>query len=105
MDKNKLFVGNLPWSMSAHSLQELFAQFGKIAECIIISDRATGRSKGFGFVTFDNTDQNDNAQKAIDAMNGKEVEGRKMVVNVARPREERPGGFRRNNNFNDNRGY
>jgi len=101
MDQNKLFVGNLPWSMSSHSLQELFSQYGEIAECIIISDRATGRSKGFGFVTFKDKES---ASKAIAEMNEKEVDGRKLVVNVAKPREDR-GGFRRNNNFSNNRGY
>lgn len=101
MDKNKLFVGNLPWSMSSHSLKELFSPYGEITESIIISDRATGRSKGFGFITFAKEEE---AQKAIEAMNEKEIEGRKIVVNVAKPREDR-GGFRRNNNFNNNRGY
>ncbi len=92
MDKKKLYVGNLPWSMSGESLKELFSQFGEIVEAIIISDRMSGRSKGFGFVTFANEAD---AEKAIAEMHEKEVEGRKIVVNVARPREDR-GGFRRN---------
>lgn len=54
MDKKKLFVGGLPWSMSGNSLQDLFAEFGEISETVVISDRDTGRSKGFGFVTFTN---------------------------------------------------
>jgi len=91
MDKKKLYVGNLPWSMSGDSLKELFSQYGEISEAIIISDRMSGRSKGFGFVTFVNEAD---AEKAVAEMHEKEIEGRKIVVNVARPREDR-GGFRR----------
>jgi len=91
MDKKKLYVGNLPWGMSGDSLKELFAQYGEITEAIIISDRMSGRSKGFGFVTFANEAD---AEKAVAEMHEKEIEGRKIVVNVARPREDR-GGFRR----------
>lgn len=95
MEKNKLFVGSLPWSINADSLKELFAQYGEITEAVVISDRDTGRSKGFGFVTFANEAD---AQKALE-MHGREVEGRAIVVNVAKPREERSGGggFRRDN--------
>ena len=93
MDKKKLYVGNLPWSMSGDSLKDLFSQFGEIVEAIIISDRMSGRSKGFGFVTFANEAD---AEKAVVEMHEKEIEGRKIVVNVARPREDR-GGFRRDN--------
>ena len=98
MDKKKLYVGNLPWTMTNDSLKELFATYGEIAEAVIITDRFSGRSKGFGFVTFVN---DADAEKAIAEMAEKEVEGRKIVVNVARPREERPrtgggmGGDRR----------
>ena len=91
MDKKKLYVGNLPWSMSGDSLRELFAQYGEITEAIIISDRMSGRSKGFGFVTFVNEAD---AEKAVAEMNEKEIEERKIIVNVARPREDR-GSFRR----------
>ena len=91
MDKNKLFVGSLPWSINNDSLRELFAQYGEITEAIVITDRDTGRSKGFGFVTFANEAD---AQKALE-MHEKEVEGRKITVNVAKPREERSGNFRR----------
>ncbi len=92
MDKNKIFVGSLPWSINESSLKELFSQYGEIAEAIIIIDRDSGRSKGFGFVTFANEES---AQKALE-MNGKEVEGRTIVVNIAKPREERGGsGYRR----------
>lgn len=105
MDKKKLFVGNLPWSINDQSLKDLFAPYGEITEAIVISDRYSGRSKGFGFVTFANEAD---AEKAIAAMADKEIEGRKMVVNVAKPREERPrngGGFRRNFNNDNQRPY
>lgn len=100
MDKNKLFVGSLPWSINNDSLRDLFAQYGEITEAIVITDRDTGRSKGFGFVTFA---KEEDAQKALD-MSGKEVEGRPIVVNVAKPRVPRTGGgggFRRD----DRRSY
>lgn len=88
MDKNKLFVGSLPWSINSDGLRELFAQYGEITEAMVISDRDTGRSKGFGFVTFASEES---AQKALE-MDGKEVEGRTIVVNIAKPRENRTGG-------------
>ncbi|OGK37911.1 RNA-binding protein [Candidatus Roizmanbacteria bacterium RIFCSPHIGHO2_12_FULL_41_11] len=94
MDNKKLFVGNLPWSLNNDSLREMFAQFGEIVEAIVITDRMSGRSKGFGFVTFANEES---AKKAIEQMSEFEIEGRKLVVNVARPREaSRNGGFRPN---------
>ena len=94
MDKNKLFVGSLPWSINSDSLKELFAEFGEITEAVVISDRNTGRSKGFGFITFANEED---AEKAL-SMNGKEVEGRAIVVNKAQPKERRDnGGFNRRN--------
>lgn len=86
MQKNKLFVGSLPWSITSDRLRELFASYGEITEAIVITDRASGRSKGFGFVTFATDEE---AQKALE-MDGREMEGRTIVVNVARPREERP---------------
>jgi len=93
MDKKKLYVGNLPWSMTNDSLKELFASYGEVVEAVVITDRMSGRSKGFGFVTFADEAS---AEKAAAEMNGKTVEERQIVVNVARPREERPagGGFR-----------
>ena len=111
MDKKKLFVGSLPWSLSSQYLKDLFSPFGEIVDVVVISDSATGRSKGFGFVTFSTEESADKAQKE---MNEKEVEGRNIIVNFAKPREERPGGggggFRRdnfgggrNNNFRKNR--
>ena len=90
MDNKKLYVGNLPWTVTNDSLKEMFAQFGEVTEAVVITDRMSGRSKGFGFVTFATEEA---AQGAIQQMNEKDIEGRKIVVNVARPREERrPGG-------------
>lgn len=91
MDKNKLFVAGLPWSINNDSLRELFASYGEITEAIVITDRETQRSKGFGFVTFKNQED---ASKALD-MNGKDIEGRTLVVSIARPREDRNNSFRR----------
>ncbi len=85
MDQNKLFIGSLPWSINNDSLRELFSQYGEITEAIVITDRATGRSKGFGFVTFTTAEA---AQAALE-MDKREVEGRPIVVNVAKPREDR----------------
>jgi len=101
MDKKKLYVGNLPWSINDQGLKDMFSAFGEVTEAVIISDRYTGRSKGFGFVTFANEAD---AEKAVAEMADKEIENRKIVVNVAKPREERPrsggdgGGFRRDFN-------
>ena len=83
---NKLFVGQLPFSVDNAGLKELFSQIGTVISATIISDRETGKSKGFGFVEM-STDEE--AQKAITALHGTDVGGRKIVVNIARPREER----------------
>lgn len=88
MEKNKLFVGSLPWSITNDTLREMFAQYGEITEAVVINDRESGRSKGFGFVTFA---KEEDAQKALE-MHGREVEGRTINVNIAKPREERGGG-------------
>jgi len=85
MDKNKIFVGSLPWSINNDSLKELFSQYGEVTEAVVIMDRETQRSKGFGFVTVATPES---AQKALE-MSGKEVDGRAIVVNIAKPREER----------------
>lgn len=85
MDKNKVFVGSLPWSINNDSLKELFSQFGEVTEAVVIMDRETQKSKGFGFVTFSTPEA---AQKAL-SLSGQEVEGRSIVVNIAKPREER----------------
>lgn len=89
-EKNKLYVGNLPYSMTDESLAELFASFGEVTEAKVISDKFSGRSKGFGFVTMADEKV---AEKAIAEMNGKEVEGRAIVVNVSRPKEPRPNRY------------
>lgn len=86
MDNKKLFVGNLPWSVTSDSLREMFAEFGEIVEAILITDRETGRSKGFGFVTFATEES---ATAAINAKNNAEMDGRAIVVNVAKPKEPR----------------
>lgn len=82
-----IYVGNLPYSTNRDELKELFAAFGEVNAARIVNDRETGRSKGFGFVEMNSDDE---ARAAIEALNGKEVGGRKVVVNEARPREERP---------------
>lgn len=82
----QLFVGSLPFRMSDDELAELFKEFGTVASAKIINDRETGRSRGFGFVEFDSDDE---AQAAIKGLNGKDVDGRALTVNVARPREDR----------------
>jgi RNA recognition motif-containing protein len=88
----KLYVGNIAWGLSDEELKEAFAPFGEIEDLVIITDRATGRSKGFGFVTFTN---DDDADRAIDEMSGKEIDGRPLTVNEARPKEEGAGRDRR----------
>ena len=86
---NKLFVGGLSFNTSQNNLQDAFAAHGTVNEVNVITDKMTGRSKGFGFVTM-STEQE--AQSAIEAMNGKSLDGRSLTVNVAKPREERPSG-------------
>ncbi len=88
----KLYVGNLSYDVDSSALEQLFSQHGSVQSAEIIADRATGRSKGFGFVEMSTEDE---AQAAIAALNGKEHEGRALTVNEAKPREERPrsGGF------------
>src|SRR5215208_4539778 len=86
---NKLFVGNLSFNTTENDLQDAFAAHGTVLETNLMMDRATGRPRGFAFVTMSTPEE---AQKAIDALNGKQLDGRALTVNVARPREERPGG-------------
>ena len=96
----KLFVGKLSFDTTNDGLQTLFAQYGKVVSAQVIIDRGTNQSKGFGFVEMEDQAE---AQAAINALDGKEFEGRVIVVNVARPREDRPrdggnsfrGGFQR----------
>jgi RNA recognition motif-containing protein len=85
----KLYVGNLSYNTDSSELQELFAQYGSVQSAEIIADRDTGRSKGFGFVEFSSEEE---AQAAIAGMNGKEVGGRALTVNEAKPKENRAGG-------------
>lgn len=84
--KNKLYVGNLPYTLDDDKLKELFAPVGEVTEAKVITDKFSGRSKGFGFVTMAD---DATAEAAIKEMNDKEIEGRKIVVNVARPMRER----------------
>lgn len=85
----KLYVGSLPYSIDDAQLEELAQPFGDIISAKVISDKFSGRSKGFGFVEFTN---DDDAEKAIEGLNGKEVEGRELVVNEARPKVSTGGG-------------
>src|SRR6184192_3787887 len=85
----KLFVGNLSFDITENDLQDAFAAHGTIVEANLMMDRATGRPRGFGFVTMSSEQE---AEAAIGALNGKTVDGRALTVNVARPREERTGG-------------
>lgn len=86
---NKLFVGNLSFNTTENDLNDAFAAFGSVTETNLMMDRTTGRPRGFGFVTMSSAEE---AQKAIDGMNGKDMDGRALTVNVAKPREERSGG-------------
>jgi RNA recognition motif-containing protein len=87
---NKLYVGNLSYNVRDDDLQQAFAQYGTVSSAKVMMDRDTGRSKGFGFVEMGSDPE---AQAAINGMNGQALDGRAIVVNEARPREERPGGF------------
>lgn len=82
-----LFIGRLSFNTTDESLQALFAQYGKVVSAHVVTDRDTGRSKGFGFVEMENQED---AQNAIKALDGKTFEDRDIVVNVARPKEDRP---------------
>ena len=83
----EIYVGNLPWSIRDQELADAFSEFGTVNRASVITERPSGRSKGFGFVTMND---NSEAQSAIDAMNGKDMGGRPLKVNEAKPREERP---------------
>ena len=83
----KLYVGNLPYSTTEDDLKELFSAHGTVSSVRLINDRETGRSKGFGFVEFENDDE---AKAAIEGLHGKDFGGRALVVNEARPQTERP---------------
>ncbi len=98
---NKLYVGNLDYATTGEQLEELFSQAGKVISSVVISDRQTGRSKGFGFVEM-STDEE--AKKAITMFNDQELEGRKMTVNEARPMQPRQD-FRPRGNFPPRKDY
>lgn len=87
MDDKKLFVGNLSWGTTEEALEEAFSEAGEVVSVAIITDRDTGRSKGFGFVEMATAEA---AQKAVELLNGKDMDGRALTVNIARPKEERP---------------
>lgn len=89
MQKQNLFVGSLAYSTDDDSLKAHFEQIGEVERARVATDRETGRSRGFGFVTF--VDEANN-QKAVDELNGKELDGRALNVSVARPREDKPRG-------------
>lgn len=85
----KIYVGNLPWSTTSSDLEAMFAPHGTVRSAEVISDRETGRSRGFGFVEMES---DEGSQAAIDALNGQEINGRPLTVNEARERTPRPGG-------------
>lgn len=87
-----IYVGNLPYSIDRDQLREIFAQFGEVRAARIVIDRESGKSKGYGFVDMDNDAE---ANDAIAKLNGTDIGGRKVVINEARPREDRPAGGRR----------
>ena len=83
----QIYVGNMSYQTSEESLSEVFAEYGEVSKVVLISDRETGRAKGFGFVTMNNDEE---AKAAVEALNEKEIDGRTLRVNEAKPREERP---------------
>ncbi|MBN9122145.1 MAG: RNA-binding protein [Planctomycetes bacterium] len=87
MSTKNLYVGNLPFTTTQADLEQLFGQYGTVTKAQVISDRETGRSRGFGFV-----EMSSGADEAVAAMNGAEYQGRRLTVNEAKPREERPRG-------------
>lgn len=89
MNSKKLYVGGLPFSTDDRQLEELFAAHGTVESARVITDRMTSRSRGFGFVEMSTTDE---AQEAVDKLNGTDLEGRSITVNEAKPRENRGGG-------------
>ena len=89
MSNNKLFVGNLSFNTTENNLQDAFAAHGTVLEANMMMDRATGRPRGFGFITMSTAEE---AEAAMSALNGKDLDGRALTVNVAKPREERSGG-------------
>jgi RNA recognition motif-containing protein len=106
MAQQNLFIGSLAYATNDDSLKAHFEQIGPVASARVVTDRDSGRSKGFGFVEFENDSDN---QKAVDLLDGKELDGRTIAVSLARPREERPrrdfgGNDRGGNRGGDNNG-
>jgi cold-inducible RNA-binding protein len=97
---NKLYVGNLAYSMQDDNLHQYFSEFGAVTSAKVMTDRDTGRSKGFGFVEMGSDAE---AQAAIRGLNAQSIDGRALVVNEARPREQRPGGFGSGGGYNRDR--
>ena len=98
----KLYVGNLPYSIRDDGLQKLFEEAGSVVSATVITDRESGRSKGFGFVEMSSPEE---AEKAIQMFNGYSDEGRDLRVSIARPREERPRGGGRDRRGGSGGGY
>ncbi|MEX0616352.1 MAG: RNA-binding protein [Candidatus Woykebacteria bacterium] len=97
----RLFVGSLSYDVTQSQLEELFSTVGSVKEATLVTDKFSGNSKGFGFVEMGSDEE---AEKAIKELTGKELSGRAIVVNEARPREERPsGGFKRSGFSRDRR--
>lgn len=88
----RIYVGNLPWATTSDDLRDMFSEHGDVESAEVISDRETGRSRGFGFVAMTSDEV---MSAAIEALNGHEIEGRPLVVNEARERQQRSGGYRR----------
>ncbi len=102
-----IYVGNISWGLKDNDLQNLFAEFGEVSSAKVVNDKFSGRSKGFGFVEMPNDEQ---AQAAIAALNGKEIDGRSIVVNESRPKPEGErggggGGFKKRNFGGGGGGY
>ncbi|MFK7827213.1 MAG: RNA recognition motif domain-containing protein [Oligoflexales bacterium] len=95
---NKIFVGGLSWNTNEHALENFFSQIGDISECKVITDRETGRSKGFGFVTFANEED---ASRAVERFDGTELDGRNIRVNLAeaKPRRDNDNHFSNRNRY------
>ena len=87
MDKKKLFVGSLSYDVTDDALNEAFSKAGTVVSAVVIIDKFSGRSKGFGFVEMSTEDED---QAAVDMLNDQEIMGRKVIVNIARPKTERP---------------
>lgn len=100
VNNKKLFLGSLPWSLTQEALTELASQYGEVVEAVIITDKYSGRSKGFGFVEY-TTDEA--AAEAVEALNESEIDGRQIFVNIAKPKAPRSDRPRRSFDRNDRR--